>query len=170
MIPKKKKKRQGAHRCVIDRVITRTSARPWDIPERWDHGSDHAMIGAKIEIQHTVRRIRRIDWAKVEEWIEKGEAYEAREVGEAYNSLPEKVENEWVREVRIVGRSKPWWKASWKTLRKEAPKSKAAKRRLRKEIRAAKRQMWDNWLAEGREVWDIVRVCKNPFNSRARCG
>jgi len=30
--------------------------------------------------------------------------------------------------------------------------------------------MWNNWLEEGREVWDIVRVCKNPFNSRARCG
>ena len=41
---------------------------------------------------------------------------------------------------------------------------------MRNEIRATKRQMWNNWLKEGRDVWDMVRVCKNPFNSRGRCG
>jgi len=30
--------------------------------------------------------------------------------------------------------------------------------------------MWNDWLEEGKDVWDIVRTCKNPFNSRARCG
>ena len=41
----------GAHRCVIDRAITRSNARPWD------HGSDHAVIGAKAEIRHNVRKL-----------------------------------------------------------------------------------------------------------------
>jgi len=27
-----------------------------------------------------------------------------------------------------------------------------------------------NWVAEGKEVWDIARVCKNPFGMRERCG
>jgi len=150
--------RWGAHRCTIDRVITRSNAGPWDIPERWDHGSDHAVIGAKVEIRHSVRKLKRIDWKKVQEWVEKDEEYKPTELGEAYECLKKKAGEEWSREVRITGKSKPWWKASWKSLRKEARKSKAARRRLRNEIRAAKRQMWDNWLAEGKEVWDIVRV------------
>jgi len=79
----------GAHRCIIDRVITRSNARPWDIPERWHHGSDHAAIGAKVELKHEIRKVRRIDWVKVEEWVKKNEEYEAAEVGEAYTSLRE---------------------------------------------------------------------------------
>jgi len=30
--------------------------------------------------------------------------------------------------------------------------------------------MWTSWVSEGKEVWDIVRVCKNPFGMRERCG
>jgi len=41
---------------------------------------------------------------------------------------------------------------------------------LRNEIRKAKRAMWTNWVEEGKEVWDIVRVCENPFGARERCG
>jgi len=162
--------RQGAHRCTIDRVITRTSARPWDIPERWDHGSDHAVIGAKIEIRHGTRKMKRIDWEAVEKWVEKREEFDAEWVGDAYEALRKKVREEWTREVRIVGRSKPWWKAEWKELRRKAKKSKAARRRLRREIRAAKQKMWNDWVEEGREVWDILRISRNPFNNRARCG
>jgi len=84
--------------------------------------------------------------------------------------LKSKPENEWAREVTIVARSKPWWKASWKGLRKAARKSKTARKQLRQEIRTAKRHMWDNWLEEGRDVWDMVRICKNPFNYRAPYG
>jgi len=45
-----------------------------------------------------------------------------------------------------------------------------ARRELKKEIRKAKKEMWTSWISEGREVWDIVRVCKNPFGMRERCG
>jgi len=30
--------------------------------------------------------------------------------------------------------------------------------------------MWQDWVEEGREVWDIARVCRNPFGRRERCG
>jgi len=44
------------------------------------------------------------------------------------------------------------------------------RRELRNEIRKAKREMWMDWIEEGKEVWDIARVCKNPFGMRERCG
>jgi len=124
----------------------------------------------RVELQHTVKRIKRTDWEKVREWVEKKEECNVRVVGEAYEMLKKKLDQEWTRVVTIVGKSKPWWKAEWKQLRREARKSKEARRRLRREIRAAKSKMWNDWLEEGKEVWDIVRTCKNPFNNRARCG
>jgi len=101
--------------------------------------------------------------------MEKDEECEVERVGEAYEILRSKMENEWTRVVTIVGKSKPWWKASWKDLRKAARKLKTARKELRREIRNAKRQMWDNWLDEGKDVWDMVQICKNPFNNRAPC-
>ena len=49
-------------------------------------------------------------------------------MGEAYESLREKVRTEWQREVQITGRSNRWWKREWKKTRKEARKSKKARR------------------------------------------
>jgi len=49
--------------------------------------------------------------------------FRTSEVGEAYEALKRKIEKEWAREVTMVGRPKPWWKASWKELRKAARKS-----------------------------------------------
>jgi len=158
--------KQGAHKCIIDRVLTRTTAKPWDIPERWDHGSDHAIIGTKVELQHTARKLKRIDWERVTEYVERNEEYQAARLGEAYVTLRKKMQAEWMREIKITGKSKPWWKSEWKELRRDARESKEARKKLRREIRAAKRQMWNNWLEEGRDVWDIVRISKNPFNSR----
>jgi len=159
----------GEHRCTIDVVITRGAARPWAIPEHWDHSADHAVVGARIVMQHRIKKFRRIDWEKMKEYVEKEEECRTTEIGEAYQMLVTKMKEEWTREVIIVGQSKPWWKAEWKELRKKARKSKEARRQLRREIRAAKREMWENWVQEGRDAWRIVQMCKNPFNNRARC-
>jgi len=40
--------------------------------EFWDHGSDHAVIGAKVEMESRVIKLRGIDWAKVAEYISEG--------------------------------------------------------------------------------------------------
>ena len=123
-----------------------------------------------MELSHRIRQIKRIDWDKVTEFVERDEGCTVGDVGAAYRILTAKVEGEWKREITIVGQSKRWWKAEWKGLRKAARKSRAARSQLRREIRAAKRKMWNDWVEEGKEVWDVVRMCKNPFNSRARCG
>ena len=54
-------------------------------------------------------------------------------------------------------------------LRKQARRSANARKKLRQEIRKAKRDTWLEWIANGKEVWDMVRVCKNPFGMRERC-
>ena len=29
--------------------------------------------------------------------------------------------------------------------------------------------MWIQWVEEGKSVWDIARVARNPFNLKTRC-
>jgi len=91
-------------------------------------------------------------------------------VGDAYEWMTRLKEAKWERQVKITGRSKPWWKKEWRELRKRARNSKVARKKLRQQIRKAKKEMWNDWVSKGKEVWDIVRVCKNPFNMRERCG
>ena len=116
--------------------------------------------------------MKRIDWEAVSKYVEeqKEEEYEYTYVGEAYERLIRLKKEGWERQVVIMGRSKPWWKKEWNDLRKRARHSKNARRKLRREIRKAKREMWVDWVSKGKEVWDIVRVCKNPFGLRERCG
>jgi len=54
-------------------------------------------------------------------------------------------------------------------LRKQARRSKEAQRKLRREIRETKKELWGNWVEEGREVWDIAQVCRTPFGLKERC-
>jgi len=66
--------RWGAHRCVIDRALTRSSARTWAIDEEWDHTSDHAIVGTRLQRADRRRVLRRTDWTAVEKYIkEEGE-------------------------------------------------------------------------------------------------
>ena len=135
---------RGAHRCTIDRVLTRGNARPFVIPEQWDNISDHAIIGLRLQVDNKRKILKRIDWAAVEKYIEeeKGVRHEElRYVGEAYERLMELKRGKLEREVCTVGQSKRWWKKEWKGLRRRARKSKEAKRELRREIRKAKREM-----------------------------
>lgn len=113
----------------------------------------------------------RIDWEAVKKYVE-GEAddREYEYVGEAYERLLHLKRGGWEGVVVITGKSKPWWKREWHDLRKRARHSKSARKKLRQAIRRAKREMWMDWVSKGKEVWDIVRVCKNPFAMRERCG
>lgn len=116
----------------------------------------------------------RIDWEAVNKYLEREEEKKTETrweyVGEAYKELVRVKSEEWERKITIVGRSKPWWKKEWDDLRKRARHSRTARQTLRREIRKAKREMWNDWVSKGKEVWDIVRVCKNPFGMRERCG
>ena len=162
-----------SHKCTIDRVLTKGGARPWKIQREWDHGSDHAILGLRKKSKSTVRQLVRIDWEAVSKYVEGEEGREEKTysyVGEAYAEILRLKKGGWERKVTIVGRSKRWWKKEWGPLRKRAKRSRNARRELRREIRKAKREMWSNWVTEGKEVWDIVRVCKNPFGMRERCG
>ena len=134
---------------------------------------DHAVIGTRIVIGAKEKRVKRVDWKAVSEYVEHDEEHAEEEwigVGEAYQASAKLTEERFMREIRIVGQSKPWWKAEWKGLRKRVRRSREVRRQLRGEIREAKRKMWNDWVEEGREVWDIIRVCKNPFGRRERCG
>jgi len=164
--------RYGAtHKCTIDRVLTNGGARPWKIRKEWDHSSDHAIVGLRKSRVMSKRYVKRIDWEAVEKFVEEDPmGKEFGYVGEAYQELKKVMDERLVREVAIVARSKPWWKREWKDLRRQARHSRGARKKLRQEIRKAKREMWDKWVTEGKEVWDIVRVVKNPFGMRERCG
>lgn len=37
-------------------------------------------------------------------------------------------------------------------------------------IRKAKAEVWTKWVEDGKWVWDIARVARNPFNLSQRCG
>jgi len=164
------------HKCIIDRVLTKGGGRPWKIEKEWQHSSDHAIIGLKKDERYKRKQVKRINWEAVQEYVrdeEEGKKVCGKNltyVGEAYEKIVQLKEEKWERTVTIVGKSKPWWKKEWKNLRKRAKHSRAARKELRREIRKAKREMWEDWISKGKEVWDIVRVCKNPFGMRERCG
>ena len=162
------------HKCTIDRILTRGGTRPWKIEREWDHTSDHAILGLRKQSGSKKRQLVRIDWDAVKAYVENEKEEEGREgfmyVGEAYEETLRLKRKGWERKVSIVGRLKPWWKKEWDSLRKRAKHSRTARRELRREIRKAKREMWSDWVSKGKEVWDIVRVCKNPFGMNERCG
>ena len=37
------------------------------------------------------------------------------------------------------------------------------------QVRKAKSEMWMRWVEEGKSVWDIARMARNPFNLKTRC-
>ena len=90
------------------------------------------------------KKLRRIDWEAVQKYVEGNTAAEFHEVGEAYEQLVRLKSENWERDVVITGRSKPWWKAEWRELRKRSRNSKGARREPRKVIRQVKREMWAN--------------------------
>lgn len=51
----------------------------------------------------------------------------------------------------------------------ESKEMQRSKERTHDEIRKAKREMWVQWVEEGKSVWDIARVARNPFNLKTRC-
>ena len=88
-------------------------------------------------------------------------------VGDPYTELRELAKS-WTRVVRICDRSKRWWKREWKPLRKKARKCKKARKKFHEEIRKAKREMWVQYVEEGKSIWDIARTARNPFNLKTR--
>ena len=48
---------------------------------------------------------------------------------------------------------------------KETGKSKEIRVAWHKEIKNAKVDMWKQWIEEGKDVWLVARVAKNPFGS-----
>ena len=54
-------------------------------------------------------------------------------------------------------------------IEKRARKCKEARKEFHEEIRKAKREMWVQLVEEGKSVWDIAMVARNPFNLKTRC-
>ena len=157
----------GNHRCRIDRVLASGRGKPWVFKEGWECNSDHTIVAAKVRTEAATVESTETDWDKVREWLESKqerleEAMEWEMVGDPYKELRE-LSNLWTRVVRICGRSKRWWKREWKPLKKKARKCKARKE-FHEDIRTAKREMWVQWVEEGKSVWDIARVARNPEN------
>jgi len=74
-----------------------------------------------------------------------------------------------MRELDICGRSKRWWKPEFKEMRKKAVKDKKMRKELKRKIKESKAKCWQDWIEERRDVWQIARVSKNPFQLRKRC-
>jgi len=126
-------------------------------------------------------KLRQTDWRKVMEYVDREEERE-REVelgrrkatvyrctGEGYKELRDLIKNEWTREVDICDRSKRWWNREFKELRKKAVKNKEARKELKRKIKEAKAKCWKDWVEERRDVWQIARVARNPFQLKKRC-
>ena len=137
------------------------------------YSGDHTIVAVKVIAEAaTVERLE-TDWDKVRAWLEGQEENkeglaEWEMVGDPYEQLRE-LSKSWPRVVRICGKRKRWWKREWKPLRKKAMKCKEARKKFHEEIRKAKRETWVQWVEEGKQVWDIARVARNPFNLKTRC-
>ena len=160
----------GNHRCRIDRVLTRGRGKPWVFRGGWECNSDHTIVATKVSAEAAIVENVQTGWHKVREYLEGEEEYPEGPtqwvmVGDPYKKLRQ-LSKSWTRVVKIHSRSKGCWKKEWKPLRKKARKSKEAREEFHEEIRKAKRQMWSQWVEEGKSVWDIAR---NPFTLKTNC-
>jgi len=160
-------------------VLTKGGGRPWTIKERWECLSDHCAVAARVE-RSDVKRVtlRQTDWETVMEYLGREEElkkaglgmeqHEYRYPQDGYKRLCTLLDEEWTRTIQVCTRAKRWWKREWKHLRRSARKETKARAEFRSEIRKTKAECWGNWVEEGKGVWDILRVAKNPFNRRVR--
>jgi len=159
----------GQHRCSIDKVLTKSGGRLWAIKEGWGCLSDHAAVGARVKVgSREVVRLTRMDWRKVEEYVEKEKVKEEKRVGmseheyeyedQAVEELTRILREEWTRTVEVYSRSKRWWWQEFKQLKKKAVKDKGARKLLRKKIKEVKAEQWRKFVEEGDDVWKIARI------------
>ena len=88
--------------------------------------------------------------------------------GEAYRELGRGVEGDLSRGVVTTGRSKRWWKREWNGRTKAARKHKKARKERHKETNNRKADVWKQWVAGGRHVWNIGRVARIPAGLKER--
>jgi len=132
-----------------------------------DHGSDHAVIGARVTIGRQAVTRRRIDWAKVDE---RGERMRSDDSG---RSVPTSSDLERDRVgARAVSLQtfacncraiETMVESGIKELRKRARSSRQARQQLRREIREAKRKMRNDWFVVLPPSSSMVLVCVPPY-------
>lgn len=59
--------------------------------------------------------------------------------------------------------------AEFKDLRRRGVKDKQARKELKRKIKESKAKCWGDWIEEGKDVWKIARVVRNPFMVKERC-
>lgn len=137
-------------------------------------------MGVKAQLEDTKhQKLKQTDWRKVREYVDREEEREKTGVrpespgftytGEAYNTLRSLMENKWTRTLDICGRSKRWGKQEFKDLRRKGVKDKQARKELKRKIRESKAKCWGDWIEQGKDMWQIMRVARNPFQLKERC-